>query len=314
MDYSFTRYLAAKKSVDDRALNRTIWGNLARRLAGSPASLQVLEIGAGAGAMFERMLDWGLFHQADYTGIDLQPEHITAALDRLPGWAQQRGYHVARSAASTTTSERLRLTKGKQLVNASFEAIDLFDFIDRERSRRAWDLLVAHAFLDLLDLPSSLVPIFSLLRPAGLFYFTINFDGLTLLEPLIDPAFDELVMSLYHRTMDERLVTSQTGKEPATSGDSRTGRRLFQQIRAAGGEILEAGASDWVVFPRRGAYPADEAYFLHHILYFFEQSLSGNPELEPEHFQSWLAARHAQVKHGELIYIAHQLDFLGQCA
>lgn len=314
MDYSFTRYLAAKKSVDDRALNRTIWGNLSRRLAGSPASLQVLEIGAGAGAMFERMLDWGLFHQADYTGIDLQPENITAALDRLPGWAQQRGYHVARSAASTTTRARLRLAKGKQLVSASFEAIDLFGFIDRERSRRAWDLLVAHAFLDLLDLPSSLAPIFSLLRPAGLFYFTINFDGLTLLEPLIDPAFDELVVSLYHRTMDERLVASQAGVELATSGDSRTGRHLFQQIRAAGGEILEAGASDWVVFPRRGAYLADEAYFLHHILYFFEQSLSGNPELEPERFQSWLAARHAQVERGELIYIAHQLDFLGQCA
>ena len=45
--HDFPRYLAAKRSVDDRALNRPVWDSLRRAL---PAGRQrVLEIGAGAG-------------------------------------------------------------------------------------------------------------------------------------------------------------------------------------------------------------------------------------------------------------------------
>ncbi len=59
--YSFPRYLAAKRSVDDRALNRQVRDALCRALplAAPDAPLRVLEIGAGDGAMFERMLTWG---------------------------------------------------------------------------------------------------------------------------------------------------------------------------------------------------------------------------------------------------------------
>jgi hypothetical protein len=48
-DYSFPRYLAAKKSVDDQALNRRVWKCLAGQLPkGNPSKpLRVLEIGAG---------------------------------------------------------------------------------------------------------------------------------------------------------------------------------------------------------------------------------------------------------------------------
>ena len=47
--YPFTRYLAAKKTVDDRALNKTVWQDLAESVSAmdSPDYLQVLEIGAG---------------------------------------------------------------------------------------------------------------------------------------------------------------------------------------------------------------------------------------------------------------------------
>ena len=135
---------------------------------------------------------------------------------------------------------------------------------------------------------------------------TLNFDGSTIFEPVIDPAFDAIVEALYHRSMDERI----TGGQP--SGDSRTGRHLFAHLRRAGAEILEAGASDWVVFPRQGGYPADEAYFLHFILHFFESSLKGYPDMDQQRFARWLEVRHAQVERGELVYIAHQIDFLAR--
>ena len=69
MNYSFTRYLAAKKTIDDRSLNRVVWDVLARQLHRRPTPLHVLEVGAGTGVMLERMLEWGLLTQVDYTGI-----------------------------------------------------------------------------------------------------------------------------------------------------------------------------------------------------------------------------------------------------
>ena len=88
------------------------------------------------------------------------------------------------------------------------------------------------------------------------------------------------------------------------------GRKLFEYLRARKTEILAAGASDWVVYPAQGAYPADEQYFLHFILGFVEQSLAGFPALQPVAFKNWIARRREQIDCGELVYIAHQMDFL----
>ena len=54
----YARYLAAKTSVDDRALNRHVLAELRRLMpAGAP---QVLEVGAGLGTMVARLMDWGV--------------------------------------------------------------------------------------------------------------------------------------------------------------------------------------------------------------------------------------------------------------
>jgi hypothetical protein len=66
------------------------------------------------------------------------------------------------------------------------------------------------------------------------------------------------------------------------------------------------------VYPVNGAYPADEAYFLKFILHFFEESLGNHPELDPVVFADWLEKRRQQVELGELVYIAHQIDFLAR--
>jgi len=47
--------------------------------------------------------------------------------------------------------------------------------------RRKWDVLIAHAFLDLMDISAPLPMLLSLLKPGGLFYSTIQFDGATVL-------------------------------------------------------------------------------------------------------------------------------------
>ncbi len=246
--------------------------------------------------MLQRMVEWDLFSNADYTAIDLDPQNIASARQRLATWAEH----------TSPTAQGFTLEKGHSRISVEMEAIDLFEFARRQAGKRTWDLLVAHAVLDLLDIPSALPPLFSLLADGGLFYFTINFDGLTVLEPALDPELDDLIIRLYHNTMDNRRL------DGALSGDSRTGRHLFTHLRCAGAQVLQAGASDWVVFPKAGAYPADEAYFLHFIIHTIQTALTDHPELDAGRLADWIAERHAQVERGELVYIAHQIDIFGR--
>jgi SAM-dependent methyltransferase len=273
-EYSFVRYLAAKKSVDDRALNQHVWQAMAKAL---PAQARILEVGAGIGTMVERFAERGLLDGGEYTAVDNQPDNITEARRRL----KHLNKHI------------------------HLETSDLFDFIHREQGRQTWDFLIAHAFLDLMDIPATLPQLFSLLKPGGYFYFTINFDGATILQPTIDLVLDTQIEQLYHQTMDERITDGRP------SGDSRSGRHLFHQLRQAGGEILAAGSSDWVVFAGPDGYPADEAYFLHFIVHTIQQALTGHPELDAAQFADWVAQRQRQIEKGDLVYIAHQIDFLG---
>jgi hypothetical protein len=306
-DYSFTRYLAAKKSVDDRSLNQHVWAQLGAALPPtSPEDpLQVIEIGAGIGTMIERSLEWGLLQDAHYTALDNQPENLATARLRLEGWATARNMEMRASPG------QMLLEQDQHQVAVSLVHADVLDWIAglgtaRRSAGPGADLLLAHAVLDLLDVPAVLPGLLGLLAPRGLFYFSLNFDGLTLLEPTVDPGLDDLIPVLYHRTMDERRVNGKL------SGDSRTGRHLFAHLQNAGAELLAAGASDWVVYPVQGSYPGDEAYFLHFILHTIHQALFGNPELASSRLDEWIAKRHAQVERGEMVYIAHQIDVLGR--
>lgn len=273
---NFQRYLSAKKTVDDRALNKDVWRALQTQMPSQP---RILEIGAGIGTMAERLVENGVVRDGVYTAVDTNPANIQTA--------------------------QTRLSQLQTNIQFQLEAIDLFDFAQREQGQQTWDVLIAHAFLDLMHIPATLPILFSLLKPGGLFYFTINFDGATILEPAVEPAFDALIERLYHETMDARVVNGRT------SGDSQSGRHLFTHLRHAGASILTAGSSDWIIFAGKDGYTDDEAYFLHFIIHTMHQALQDHPQLDPAKFKKWIAQRHQQIKQGELIYIAHQLDFLG---
>ena len=303
VDYSFIRYLAAKQSVDDRALNRPVWHSLARHLStfNFIPPVKVLEVGAGIGTMVERVFDWGLLKEAAYTAIDAEPGNVAEAQARLPRWAARQSFTVRRE-----TPVQIQFQQAGRKITVELEAIDVQEFAAREQVRRKWDVLIAHAFLDLMDIPRALPMLLSLLKPGGLFYSTITFDGATVLQPEIDVELDARIEALYHQTMDERVTAGRP------SGDSRSGRHLFGHLREAGVELLAAGGSDWVVFARPGGYPADEAYFLHFIVHTIERALQGHPRLDAARFADWIERRHRQIERGELVYIAHQLDFLGR--
>jgi hypothetical protein len=157
-----------------------------------------------------------------------------------------------------------------------------------------------------VDVPAVLPGLLRLLAPGGVYWFTINYDGESIFAP--GHPHDDQVMRAYHRDMDERIRYGR----PA--GDSRTGRRLFHHLQAAGAPALAAGSSDWVVHPAPdGNYPAREAYFLRSILNTIRDALrSRQDRVEPADLADWLAVRYRQLAAGELVYIAHQLDFAGR--
>jgi SAM-dependent methyltransferase len=298
----YIRYLAAKQSVDDRALNRGVYQALAQALGPrrEAGALAFLELGCGLGTMVERLWDWGLFARADYTGVDQSPEHIAAARARLMAFARHQGAEVLE------TRENGLLFAGPGLaLRVTLKAGDMFDFAAREGGRAAWDVLMAHAFLDLVDLRTALPRLFGLLKPGGWFYFTLNFDGATIFLPPLEPTLDARIENLYHASMDGRRVDGRP------SGSSRTGRLLFDLLPCCGGRLLAAGSSDWVVFPGPHGYPGDEAFFLRHIIDTVEGAVRGQAGLEEKALNEWTRQRRRQIDRGELTYIAHQLDFFG---
>jgi hypothetical protein len=292
MEYSFSHYLLSKQSVDDRALNRNVLDALKANLPVTP--IRVIEVGAGIGTMLTRLLRWDVITNADYVLVDEMEENIRTAREWIPLWAVGSGLGVER-----VNQDQLRVFDDKACnIRIHLERTDVFDFIIKNKEPA--DLLIAHAFLDLLPMPESMPKLLTLTR--DLAWLTVNFDGVTSLEPTVDAVLDEKIERLYHATMDSRL----------TGGDSRSGRHLFSHLQKAGADVLAAGASDWVVHSVSGKYPADEEYFLHFILHFFEESFAGNVELDTTVFADWLKKRRVQIERGELVYIAHQMDYLAR--
>ena len=144
----------------------------------------------------------------------------------------------------------------------------------------------------------------SLRRPGGLFYFTLNFDGATIFEPVIDPDLDRRIEELYHQTMDRRRAGAGPRGQPHRPA-------ALPGPHGAGARVAAAGSSDWVVFPGADGYPGDEAYFLHFIIETVRRALDGHPRWTLGRFQAWIDERHRQIEAAGLIYLAHQLDFFG---
>ena len=64
-----SRYLVAKKTLDDRAINRQVLADLCRLLPTGP--LRVLEVGAGLGTMVARLLERNVVRGGEYTLLDV---------------------------------------------------------------------------------------------------------------------------------------------------------------------------------------------------------------------------------------------------
>src|SRR6185437_5619225 len=143
------------------------------------------------------------------------PRLLRDAAAWLAEWA------TARALPTAATPDGVRVGE----LEVRMVEAELGDYLEVGRGQPA-DLLVAHAFLDLVDVPAILPRLLRLLVPGGAYWFTINYDGESIFMP--GHPHDDQIMQAYHRDMDERVRYGR----PA--GESRTGRRLFHYLRDAG--------------------------------------------------------------------------------
>ena len=295
MTESFQRYLRAKRTVDDRALDRRLVEmlreQLAARAADSDGSLRVLEIGAGIGTMLTRFLEWDVLPAGEvhYTAVDIQSENVAHLPDHIRDWAVDRQMSIGDSPLVLKAENRQI-----EIETVQAEAVAHAAAADDE-----YDLLIGAALLDILD-RRELVTLLEPLAPGGLYYFPITFDGATRFQPS-HPA-DRAVEQHYHGHMDAKQ-----------GGDSRAGGDVLAHLQRLDGITLSGVAgSDWVVRPVDGSYPADEAYFLRYILNTIEDAVGEMTGSDFKELDAWLAHRREQVAAAELLYHTHQLDFLGR--
>src|SRR5215469_18705643 len=88
MTLDYARYLAAKTTVDDRALNRHVLAELCRLMpAGAP---RVLEVGAGLGTMVARLMEWGIVSCGEYILLDADRQLLDRSRAWISNWAASR--------------------------------------------------------------------------------------------------------------------------------------------------------------------------------------------------------------------------------
>nr|WP_152419341.1 class I SAM-dependent methyltransferase [Halobiforma nitratireducens] len=315
-------YLEAKRSVDDRALNRRVLERFSAELADREEPVRLLEIGAGVGTMIGRLAERDLLpDRVSYRAVDRNGDGIARARDRVPAWLEAAGYDVevresgesecyagTADTASTATTIVAQPSDGRTdgRLEIDLEIADAFD-IDE-----AADAVIASAVLDLFDPEDALPAIDELLADGGLLYAPITFDGATGFEPR--DSRDERVEQLYHQHMDEIR----------DGGTSRAGRALLGQLPERGWTVLESGGSDWIVRPNaagenegkndgHAAYPGMEAIVVSHVLETMADALAAFPDaLEPDERRAWIERRRRELADGELVFVAHNLDVLAR--
>jgi hypothetical protein len=301
-DTDFQRYLAAKRGVDDRGLDRRLLERLSAGLAAADDdTLRVVEVGAGVGTMVERLLEWDLLPpgRTHYTAVDVDPDSVATIRARLTEWAAGRDLTVA------DAGDRLRLSDDDRTVlvdpvvaeaTAYLGGTDGTDAADREKP----DLLVGMALLDVLGL-DRLAALLGGLAPGGWYYFPVTFDGATRFAPA-HPA-DRAVERHYHRHMDRK-----------PGGDSHAGTHALGRLQAMDRVAwVDVAGSDWAVRPVDGDYPDDEAYVPRHVLATVEEAVGevAGAGFEPT-LSEWLDCRRRQLAAAELVYTTHQVDLLGR--
>ena len=295
MPILFADYLAAKFALDERSLNPEVRNAFQGVLRALPR-IECLDVGAGAGATIRRLLASGLTQPLSLTALDSDPALLELARDSTITQLRALGVELH-------MEENAVRTQGAWTTAIRFAAEEL----KSHRPRHAYNVITAHAFLDIVPLAPALGSFAAWLEPGGYLYATINYDGETeLSEPYEDRQFEAELLDYYNYTMEIRRIDGQP------TGGAYCGRRLAQLLPECGFTVLVQGSSDWDTAPLLGHYRDDDAICLTALLEMILAEGRKSGQFRPEALDRWHDDRRRLVREGRLAMRVHQTDLLAQ--
>jgi SAM-dependent methyltransferase len=249
MPVAFADFLQAKFALDERSLNREVRAAFLGALRSLP-QIQCLDVGAGTCATARRLLNSELTTPLALTALDRDPGLLDIARQEAEGWLHALGLEPRVEAGAI-------LTQGERLTAIRFAVDEVKD----HQPDRLYNVITAHAFLDLAPLPQALRLFAAWLQPGGYLYASTNYDGNTALARVYDDAdFEARLLDHYNHTMEQRRVDGQA------TGGAYCGRRLHELLPEFGFDILAHGSSDWNIAPVLGEYRDGDAVCLKALL------------------------------------------------
>jgi len=308
--YSAEDYLEAKRRIDLRCLNRHVLGAFKKRLEDVQDPV-LIDLGTGTGLMVRKVASMHLSGNAHIIGLDLDEEICNAAVHIITGELVRLGY---RDIGEEYDRDETGLCcymqverEGCRLVIEMRSGDVLAPEMPWRPTGLAFDAVTANAFVDLVPLKDIVSLAGRLLKPGGLFYTTINYDGVTTLLPLShDEDFETELLGAYNRSMELRRSRGKM------TGGSRTGSRLYSVLLEEGFSIVDWGSSDWTVLPRESRYKPGEAAFIRAILHMIYDEGVNSGRLAREKLDRWLSERFEALEGGRLSFMNHQIDVLAQ--
>ena len=295
MPVSFADFLKAKFALDERSLNREVRGAFLDALHSLP-QIQCLDVGAGTCATLRRLLNSGLTAPLSLTALDRDSGLLDIARREAEGWLRALGLDPRIEAGAIRT-------QGERLTAIRFAVGELKDY----QPDRLYNVITAHAFLDLAPLPQALRRFAAWLQPGGYLYASLNYDGDTALLPVYeDAAFEARLLGHYNHTMERRRVDGQA------TGGAYCGRRLRGLLPEYGFYILAHGSSDWNITPFLGEYRDGDAVCLKALLEMIGGEGRSSGLFHQDQLDRWREDRLRLLQQRRLGLIIHQLDLLGR--
>ena len=291
--FDYPEYLSAKKNIDDTSLNRTVWDTMAGWLLSSQNDdnkVEILEIGAGTATMIERLLDAELLMNCRYTALELEPGFRDHAMERMRAASKKHDL-----AFTVVDPDNWVISQESCRIEIQWRTDDITK--NKEAYKEgAFDMIIAHAVMDLLPIPKCLDKILKSMRPGGAFYFSLNFAGETVFTPREED--DTEIINAYHSDMDKRFSKLDWQA-------SRTGVELGTWLREHGHKVIAEGESNWQL-SSLDVNDTQIQRFISNILETIEKALSGTSGLD-----TWIDKRKQQLKSGQLKFFAANKDYFG---
>jgi SAM-dependent methyltransferase len=295
MPVSFAEYLKAKFALDERSLNAEVRRAYLEALHTLP-HIECLDVGAGTGATLRRLLNSGLTAPLSLTALDRDPGLLDIARRDAEGWLCALGLEPRMEEGAIQTH-------GELLTAIRFADGELKHY----RPNQLYNVITAHAFLDLAPLREALRLFAAWLHPGGYLYASINYNGETRLRPMYDDAvFEAGLLGYYNHTMERRRVDGHT------TGGAYCGRRLHDLLPEYGFEIHAHGRSDWNISPVQGEYRDCDAVCLEALLEMIREEGERSGLLSQHKLESWHEDRMRLLQQGLLELHIHHLDLLAR--